>query len=202
VTLNVEIAKRAAAYGSPGIAVDGNDLLAVWEVMRVAAERVRRGEGPTLIEAKTYRTVGHHEGDPVTGTYRTQAEVDAWTERCPIKSFRRRRIEDYEIRSATNLTRVDKEVDAAVAEAIEFARASPEADPATSADHVFAEPINPIEAMRGFGPYHRCRRADRSSRARSRCSACHRQSRCGNRKPLRGRPCGHCSAARHHGEHE
>ena len=51
--------------------------------MREAVERARAGDGPTLIEAKTYRTVGHHEGDPVIGTYRTQAEVDAWVKRDP-----------------------------------------------------------------------------------------------------------------------
>src|SRR5262249_26555876 len=64
-TLNTEVASKAAAYGIPGVAVDGNDVLAVWEVMRQAALRARTGEGPTLIEAKTYRTVGHHEGDPL-----------------------------------------------------------------------------------------------------------------------------------------
>src|SRR4029079_1126154 len=72
VTLNPEIASRAAAYGVPGVAVDGNDVVAVWEATQAAVERARRGEGPTLIESKTYRTVGHHEGDPVIGIYRTQ----------------------------------------------------------------------------------------------------------------------------------
>src|SRR5579871_2567972 len=57
-TLNTEVASKAAAYGIPGIAVDGNDVLEVYEVMRQAVERARRGDGPTLIEAKTYRTVG------------------------------------------------------------------------------------------------------------------------------------------------
>jgi 2-oxoisovalerate dehydrogenase E1 component len=83
VTLNPEIATRAAAYGIPGIAVDGNDVLAVWLGGAAGRRRARRGEGPTLIEAKTYRTVGHHEGDPVIGIYRTQDEVDSWAKRCP-----------------------------------------------------------------------------------------------------------------------
>src|SRR5919112_1548699 len=78
VTLNPDIASRAAAYGIPGIAVDGNDVVAVWQAARDAVERARRGDGPTLVEARTYRTVGHHEGDPVTGSYRTQEEVDSW----------------------------------------------------------------------------------------------------------------------------
>ena len=93
-TLNTDIASKAAAYGIPGVAVDGNDVLAVWDAARAAVERARRGEGPTLIEARTYRTVGHHEGDPVVGTYRTQAEIDRWAERDPILAFRRRLVED------------------------------------------------------------------------------------------------------------
>ncbi|TJX14354.1 MAG: dehydrogenase, partial [Mesorhizobium sp.] len=63
VTLNPEIASKAASYGMPGVAVDGNDVFAVWLAMKEATERARAGKGPTLIEAKTYRTVGHHEGD-------------------------------------------------------------------------------------------------------------------------------------------
>ncbi|MET0741795.1 MAG: thiamine pyrophosphate-dependent dehydrogenase E1 component subunit alpha, partial [Microvirga sp.] len=67
VTLNPDIASRAAAYGIPGVAVDGNDVVAVWEAAQAAVDQARAGRGPTLIEARTYRTVGHHEGDPVTG---------------------------------------------------------------------------------------------------------------------------------------
>ena len=87
-TRNTDIASRAAAYGIPGVAVDGNDVLAVWKTMSRAVERARSGNGPTLIEAKTYRTVGHHEGDPLVGTYRTQEELDVWKARCPILRFR------------------------------------------------------------------------------------------------------------------
>ena len=67
--------------------------------------RARRGDGPTLIEAKTYRTVGHHEGDPVVGTYRTQEEVDAWAKRDPIDMFRRRLVEDFRAASAAGARR-------------------------------------------------------------------------------------------------
>ena len=70
-TRNVDIASKAAAYGVPGVAVDGNDVLAVWQVAGEAIGRARAGEGPTLIESRTYRMVGHHEGDPLVGTYRT-----------------------------------------------------------------------------------------------------------------------------------
>ena len=82
-TLNTEVASKAAAYGIPGVAVDGNDVVAVWAGDARRGRARPRGEGPTLIEAKTYRTVGHHEGDPVIGTYRTQAEVDAWASALP-----------------------------------------------------------------------------------------------------------------------
>lgn len=146
-TLNPEIASRAAAYGIPGIAVDGNDVLAMYEVMGEAVDRARRGDGPTLIEAKTYRTVGHHEGDPVTGAYRTQAEVDEWVERDPIVNFRKKLLEDFEAAAAGELDAVDERIDKLVQEALEFARNSPEPDLSTAFHHVFAEPINPPDAL-------------------------------------------------------
>ena len=86
-TLNTEVATKAASYGIPGVAVDGNDVLAIWEATRQAVARARSGEGPTLIEAKTYRVVGHHEGDPLTGTYRTQEELDLWKRAARSRTF-------------------------------------------------------------------------------------------------------------------
>jgi 2-oxoisovalerate dehydrogenase E1 component len=147
VTLNPEIATRAAAYGIPGVAVDGNDAVAVWQVMHEAVERARGGGGPTLIESKTYRTVGHHEGDPVTGTYRTQDEVDAWAKRDPISNFRQRLIEDFGIATLGQLDDIDARIDGVVQESVEFARASAEPDPATVFRHTYAEPLNPPEAI-------------------------------------------------------
>jgi 2-oxoisovalerate dehydrogenase E1 component len=147
VTLNPEIATRAAAYGIPGVAVDGNDVVAMWRAMKAATERARRGEGPTLIEAKTYRTVGHHEGDPVTGIYRTQAEVDEWAKRCPIKRLRDALVDELELAKPRELDAIDAEIDRAVAGAIDFARKSPEPDPNAYARHVFADQINPAEVM-------------------------------------------------------
>ena len=94
-----------------------------------------RGEGPTLIEAKTYRTVGHHEGDPVIGTYRTQAEVDAWATRCPVATCRRRLGEDLAV-PESELAAIEQRVDGVVSDALEFARNSPEPDPATVGRHV------------------------------------------------------------------
>ena len=132
----------------PGVAVDGNDVFAVWLAMKEATERARSGEGPTLIEAKTYRTVGHHEGDPVIGTYRTQEELDAWIKRDPIDMFRKRLIDGYGIADDEALARIEAHIEKVVQEALEFARNSPEPDPATVRLHVFADPINPPEALR------------------------------------------------------
>src|SRR5512139_3353421 len=84
---NPSVAARGAAYGLPGVEVDGNDLLAVRAVAARALHRARAGEGPTLIECKTYRTRPHAEGMG-DYTYRTRDEVDRWRARCPIARFR------------------------------------------------------------------------------------------------------------------
>ncbi|MCZ8097395.1 MAG: thiamine pyrophosphate-dependent enzyme [Burkholderiales bacterium] len=152
VTLNPEIATRAAAYGIPGVAVDGNDVIAVWQVMQEACARARRGDGPTLIESKTYRTVGHHEGDPVIGIYRTQEEVDEWVKRCPVTTFRRRLVEDYAVCTMQEIEAVEAEIDRIVNESVEFARRSPEPDPATAHLHVYADPVNPLDAFAPVPP--------------------------------------------------
>ncbi|SFJ29986.1 thiamine pyrophosphate-dependent dehydrogenase E1 component subunit alpha [Thermoflavimicrobium dichotomicum] len=85
-TLNEDLAERGAAYRIPSIVVDGNDVRAVHEATKTAVDRARSGEGPTLIEAKTYRLVGHMFGDPET--YRTKEEVAEWRQKEPIKRFR------------------------------------------------------------------------------------------------------------------
>lgn len=82
-TANPNLSERAAAYGMPGIRVDGNDVLAVRRVARAAVERARDGLGPTLIEAMTYRQSGHSRSDPAT--YRPAGELDAWLARDPIR---------------------------------------------------------------------------------------------------------------------
>ena len=151
-TLNTNVASKAASYGIPGVSVDGNDVLAMWSVMKTAVARARAGDGPTLIEARTYRTVGHHEGDPVVGSYRTKEEIDAWTLRDPIKTFRKKIVDDHKLVSAAELDAIDARIDEQVQEAVEFARASPEPDPATSALHVYAEPLNPAVALLKTAP--------------------------------------------------
>jgi 2-oxoisovalerate dehydrogenase E1 component len=148
ITLNTDIASRAAAYGMPGVPVDGNDVFAVWLAMKEATERARTGKGPTLIEARTYRTVGHHEGDPVTGTYRSQAEIDEWLKRDPIDMFRHKLVQEYGIATPEELAAIDAKIDKVVQEALEFARQSPEPDPSTVRRHVYQSPVNPPEALR------------------------------------------------------
>lgn len=142
-TRNTDIASKAEAYGIPGVAVDGNDILAVREVALAAAERARSGGGPTLIEAKTYRTVGHNEGEPLAGTYRTQEELDLWKTRCPILRFRKQLVEELKVCQTKELDEIDAKIEASIREVIEFARSSPEPDPASYSLHVLAEPINP-----------------------------------------------------------
>ena len=139
VTRNPEVATRAAAYGIPGVAVDGNDVLAVWQAARTAVARARAGEGPTLIEAKTYRVVGHHEGDPLVGVYRTQEELDAWKLRDPIQAFRRKLTSELRAATSAELDATDARVLAVVNDAVEFARKSP----ATVYSHCWASAINP-----------------------------------------------------------
>lgn len=133
------IAVRAVAYGIPGVVVDGADVLAVREAVREAAARARAGDGPTLIEAKTYRWRGHFEGDPET--YRTREEVLEHQKDCPIARFRRKLTEAGlwdEVRDQALEAEVKAEMDAAVA----FAMGGPEPDPSTLARDLWApEPV-------------------------------------------------------------
>jgi 2-oxoisovalerate dehydrogenase E1 component len=131
---NPEIAQRAAAYNIPGVAVDGNDVLAVSAVAAEAVRRARAGEGPTLIECKTYRTRPHAEGMG-DYTYRTREEVDAWRAKCPIQALRKRLIEGKVAKEA-ELADIEKEVGDIAASALKQAEADPWPGPETAALHV------------------------------------------------------------------
>ena len=123
--LNERIAERAAAYRMPGVTVDGNDIFAVYRAVREAVDRARRGEGPTLIEAVTYRWLGHFPRDVEHyGGYRSKEEVDGWKARCPIKRAAERLIE-MGILTAADIEKVDREAPALVEEAVAFAKESP-----------------------------------------------------------------------------
>jgi pyruvate dehydrogenase E1 component alpha subunit len=115
------IADRASSYGIPGVIVDGMDVIAVYEAAHIAVERARIGEGPTLMECKTYRFYGSFEGDPQH--YRTKAETDEWKKKDPL-SFGERLV-TMNILTKEGLERIGREVDLAVDEAVKYAQESP-----------------------------------------------------------------------------
>ncbi len=116
------LADRGCAYGIPGMVVDGNDVEAVFDVTAQAVARARAGEGPTLIEALTYRLTGHMFGD--TQPYRSREEVESWRAKDPLL-VARRRLGERGVGTDV-IARVDAEVDAEIETAVDFARRSPE----------------------------------------------------------------------------
>ena len=133
---NPRVGNRADCYGMPGFELDGNDVLGIYEVAGQAVRRARSGQGPTLIECKTYRTRAHAEGMG-DFTYRTREDVEKWKERCPIARLKDRLVSDGSA-SAEELDAIADEVTQQIAEAQKFAEASPWPDPATAADHIYA----------------------------------------------------------------
>ena len=118
-----DVADRAAGYGIPGRVVDGMDVLAVYGAAAEAVARARAGEGPTLLECKTYRFKGHSRGDP--GNYRSKEEFEEWSRRDPIELFRARLTGGFGV-SAGRLEEIERACQAEVEEAVAFALASPE----------------------------------------------------------------------------
>lgn len=140
-----DVADRAKAYDIPGVSVDGQDPIPVYEAVNAAVERARAGQGPTLVEAKTYRYREHAEFGPFAEAiagYRTTEEVERWRKRDPITSFRQVLIRD-EILSAADLDRIEAEVQAEVADALTYARESafPDLDQAFAGVYVHEIPI-------------------------------------------------------------
>ncbi len=136
VARNTNVAERGYVYGLPGIAVDGNDVAAVYTAAGEAVRRARAGEGPTLLECRTYRTRAHSEGMRDVG-YRTKEEVDEWKRRDPIESYRTRLIAD-ELATDDDLRGIEDEIAAVIAEALDFATHSPWPDAATATAHVYS----------------------------------------------------------------
>jgi pyruvate dehydrogenase E1 component alpha subunit len=130
-----DIATRAAAYNMPGVVVDGNDVLAVYEATLEAVERARGGGGPSLIEGKTYRWKGHSKSDQER--YRTKEEIEAWKERCPIRRFQARLIDEGVIDEA-EANQMAEEARRLIEEAVAFAEASPEPSVETILEGVYA----------------------------------------------------------------
>lgn len=132
----VDIAERAKAYEMPGIIVDGNDVEAVYHAVKEAADRGRKGEGPTLIECKTYRHYTHFTGEP--DTYRPREEVSEWMAKDPIKRYHAKLI-DEGITDEYGLNAIRKEIQKEIELAVDFAEKSPKPRPESALDDVYAE---------------------------------------------------------------
>jgi len=128
------IADRAASYNIPGISVDGYDVIAMYEAAGEAVARARRGEGPSLIEAKTWRYFGHFEGDQVT--YRTAEQSAAYREHDPLTFFAKQAVERG-LLTAEQVEERDLAAEAAVDEAIAFAEQSPQPPPEDTLTDVY-----------------------------------------------------------------
>ena len=131
----VDIAKRAAGYGMPGVVVDANEVLAVLRAARTAVARARAGDGPTLLELKTYRRGGHFQGDPCK--YRTREEEALWQSRDPVQLFRAVVLQAG-VFGPEELAALEAGLAAEITEAIEFALASPDPVPSDALHHVYA----------------------------------------------------------------
>jgi 2-oxoisovalerate dehydrogenase E1 component len=131
------VGDRGPAYGMPSVIVDGNDVLAIHAAAAEAVRRARDGEGPTLIECKTYRTRAHAEGMG-DFTYRTKDDVEQWKTRCPIARHKQRMLDEFDVPEA-DIQQVEQEVAALVAESRQFAESSPWPDAATATEHVYAQ---------------------------------------------------------------
>jgi 2-oxoisovalerate dehydrogenase E1 component len=130
-----KISDRAKGYGIPGVTVDGNDVWAVMESVKEAAERARRGEGPTLIEGLTYRWSGHSEGDSVS--YRPKEEIEAWRSRDPIQRWRKH-LSEGGILTPERWEQIQLEVSTTIQEAFDFAQSSPEPEMGDVFSQIFA----------------------------------------------------------------
>lgn len=130
-----DLSIRAQSYGIPGVQVDGFDVVAVYEAAVAAVERARNGEGPTLLVTEAYRFEGHYAGEPEV--YRERSEVNEWRKKDPIPRFRNYLIDNKEADEA-ELDAIDTEIKQEMVEAVKFAQDSPEPDPATAMDYIYA----------------------------------------------------------------
>lgn len=134
VTNTDTIAERAKAYNIPGVTVDGNDPLAVYEAVSEAVKRAREGKGPSIVECMTWRMRGHYEGDPAA--YRPKEVTEEWGKKDPIDNFRKyllkHGIEESEVVS------VEQAIEKEIEDAVQFALDSPLPDPREVTDNVYA----------------------------------------------------------------
>ena len=140
VTSVKDIADRARGHDMPGVVVNGNDVVEVHETMLQAVERARKGEGPTLIECKTYRWEGHVVGEEAflgKRGYRSQEEIAEWKKRCPLATFERRFL-DARMFTQAEFDAVKAAVKGEVDEAVSFAIESPLPKPEEALEDMFS----------------------------------------------------------------
>ncbi|HBG75168.1 MAG TPA: hypothetical protein DEP80_06290 [Anaerolineae bacterium] len=134
--MNIEyISERAASYGIPGVSIDGNDVLTVYQVIGEAIARARAGEGPMLVENLTYRWRGHSKSD--RNLYRTQEEIAEWMERCPIKRFKQLLVTEH-IMDEVEVEDIDLQAKETIDQSAEEAVLMPEPSPENMEDEVYA----------------------------------------------------------------
>jgi pyruvate dehydrogenase E1 component alpha subunit len=134
-----DVSMRAAGYGIPGVTVDGQDVVAVYEAVTGAVTRARRGDGPSLVETKTYRFHNHAFGLPVEN-YRDQAEIDEWRKRDPVELFRARLLAEG-VLDDSGISGIEDEVAAEIGAAVAFAEYSPYPSLDAAFEHVYTNPI-------------------------------------------------------------
>jgi len=132
-----DVASRAVAYGIPGVIVDGQDAVAVYDAVTTAVARARAGDGPSLIEAKTYRYDEHAVGAP-KWPYRTEEELERWRARDPIFVIRDRLVAD-DVMTSAEFAALDAQISDEVADAVAFAESSAFPAPGEAFTHVFSE---------------------------------------------------------------
>jgi pyruvate dehydrogenase E1 component alpha subunit len=139
------ISDRAAGYNIPGVLVDGQDAIAMHEAVTEGVKRAREGQGPSLIEGRTYRYYDHSLGlgRIVRASYRSDEELEQWKQRDPI-DIHKYRLLSQNIATQAEIDDVENEVKALIEEAVEFARQSPYPDPSELFEDMFANPI-PLE---------------------------------------------------------
>ncbi|HSB77871.1 MAG TPA: thiamine pyrophosphate-dependent dehydrogenase E1 component subunit alpha [Candidatus Methylomirabilis sp.] len=130
------VSDRAAAFNIPGVTMDGMDVFDVYQKTGEAIDRARAGEGPILLEARTYRFLGHFVGDPQP--YRTKEEVEQWKQRDPILLFRKRVLGEGKF-AAEELDAIDAALKKEIEAAVQFGRESPEPDIESALQDIFTE---------------------------------------------------------------
>lgn len=130
-----DLSKRAQAYGLPGISVDGNDVVEVYRVTREAIEQARKGNGPTLIECRTYRWYGHSEIDPAN--YRGKEELESWKAKDPIPRFEKV-LTEKGLLTAVDKERIVKDIEQEIEEAVQTVEKAPPAKPEEALESVYS----------------------------------------------------------------